>query len=790
MKTCICTFLLLTGLFAHAQVPTQTLKGRVFDRDSKQLLAGATISVIDLESPLGAISDSNGVFKISNIPIGRHTVRCSFIGYEPFESPGIILNSVKETVIDIELSENSITTNTVLLTAIKDGNEPVNDVAVVSARSFSPEETGRYAASVNDPGRMALAFPGVQQGRDDGENDVIIRGNSSVGMLWRLEGIDIPNPNHFARPGTSGGGITVFSAQLLGQSDFFSGALPAEYGNALSGAMDVHFRKGNRTEREYRAKIGLLGLDFMAEGPIKKGKSSYLANYRYSTLGLLSNLGFYLVGERVTNNFQDLSFNLAFDGKNGKDFVTVFGIGGLSEEYYQPVADPMERDTGIANHWEDRVRTSNMAATGITYTRLLDDKSYLKAVIAVMGSQIKYVSDTLDLTDTRFRYNFEEYKDGRIATSLTYNRKLSTRTKFKTGLHFNQVFFDYFREDHPRASSSNLDPNRPVGVSIDGSGNTQTVQYYAQLSHHLSDRLTGHIGVHGLGLLLNNSFAADPRLALKFQINKRHRLSLGTGLHSQMLPLGTYFYTDSTGNMPNRELPFMGSIHIIAGHKMLLPSRMSIGTEVYVQRLFNVPTRLNDDQDYWMLNQQQGFPTFDLVSQSIGTNMGVDLSVEKYFSKGLFFLFTGSLFESNYLTTTSGGTRSSKFNTRFISSYTLAKEFNFKKGRVLQLGTKTLFNGGFRYTPHDPVLSAQENRYVPLAGAAWSEQVPNFFRIDARISYRVNRPKLATILSLDVQNVANRANMRSVGYNAVTNELVFQKHPSGLIPVLSWQADF
>ncbi|MCB9233455.1 MAG: carboxypeptidase-like regulatory domain-containing protein, partial [Bacteroidia bacterium] len=343
-------FLLVYGILS-AQTPTQSIKGTVIDKDTRQPLAGATIMVTDQNPVMGVISDAEGAFFLANVPVGRHSLRCQFLGYEPFETDGIIISSVKELVMEIELIQASVSGQEVKVTAYKNLNDPVNDLAVVSSRSFSPEETSRYAGSVNDPGRMALSFPGVQQGRDDGENDIIIRGNSSVGMLWRLEGIDIPNPNHFARPGTSGGGITVFSAQVLGQSDFFSGGLPAEYGNALSGAMDVHFRKGNRTEREYRAKIGLLGMDFMAEGPFAKGKSSYLVNYRYSTLGLLSSMGFYLVGERVTNNFQDLSFNLAFDGKSGKDFFTVFGIGGLSTEHYQPVEDPAEREPGVANNF-------------------------------------------------------------------------------------------------------------------------------------------------------------------------------------------------------------------------------------------------------------------------------------------------------------------------------------------------------------------------------------------------------------------------------------------------------
>ena len=363
-----------------AQIPTQTVRGKVTESDSGEPLQAVRIVVLGSDPVIGTMTDESGRYVLDNVPIGRIQILATLNGYAESRSDFVILSSSREGLIDLSIAEliGETRVGEVSITASEYPHKAVNSLSVVSTRSFSAEETERYAASVNDPGRMALTYPGVQQGGDDSENDIIIRGNSSFGMLWRLEGIDIPNPNHFARPGTSGGGVTVFSAQLLANSDFSTGAFAAEYGNAISGVFDIRFRKGNMEQRQYRAKVGLLGLDFAAEGPFKQGRSSYLVNYRYSTLGLLNNLGFYLVGERVANTFQDLSFNLAFDLKDGKSFVTVFGMGGLSLEHYEPVANPADREPGVANHWEDRYRQSNMTASGMTYTRRLDDKSFLK----------------------------------------------------------------------------------------------------------------------------------------------------------------------------------------------------------------------------------------------------------------------------------------------------------------------------------------------------------------------------------------------------------------------------
>ena len=777
----------------------QVIRGTVVDRDSRQPRQGARIEVLDVSPPQGAITDAQGRFRLEGLAPGRYSLRCQLTGYAPWTSDQLILSSAKELVVDIELRETvgEVTLGKVEITAEEYPHQAVNDLAVVSTRSFSAEETQRYAASVNDPGRMALTFPGVQQGGDDSENDIIIRGNSSFGMLWRLEGIDIPNPNHFARPGTSGGGITVFSAQLLDRSDFSTGAMPAEYGNAISGAFDVHFRKGNMDRREYRIKLGLLGLDFATEGPIAQGRSSYLVNYRYSTLSLLNRAGFHLVGERVDNDFQDLSFNLAFDGKDGKGFWTVFGMGGLSLERYRPVVDPLARDSSRSDQWEDRVRTANMTAGGITYTRLLDDRSHLKVVVAGMAGLIDWQYDLLDREDRRYRYNDETYRDARVSASLAYHRKLSNRTRLKAGLFANQIFFTFYREATARPALGDLVGYQNENVSIDGRGQTQLLQAYAQLTHHLSERWTLHAGVHALGLLLNRTGAVDPRLSLRFRPGERSTVSLAYGLHSQHLPLGQYFYArpDTTPagityTQPNFDLPFIRSHHLVMGYNQLFAGRLRLQVELYGQRLFQVPVAAADPAStFWMLNQQSGVSIFPLASLGTGWNYGVDVALEKFFSQGIFFLFTASRFESTYALP-DGRSFNTRYATEYVSTWTLGKEFTFRKGGVLQIGGRVMYNGGFRFTPPDFVLSAQEGRYIADEANPWQTQVQPYFRIDSRISYRRNRQGRATILSLDIQNLTDRRNTNRLGYDPLTNSLTYGTHPSGFIPVLSYQVDF
>ena len=378
-KSLIFLAFILASHIVFAQ-PKQTIRGSVIDKDTRQTLAGATLIIADVQPVMGTSSDENGNFSIKNVPVGRHKIVCSYLGFSPFESDNIILNSAKELVLNIELIELPVEQEEVVVKAFRGaGNRALNEAAVVSTRSFSAEETQRSAASASDPARMAMGFPGVQANRDS-RSDIVIRGNSGMGLLWRLEGIDIPNPNHFARIGSSGGGLTVFSTSMLANSDFSTGAYPAEYGNSFSGVFDMKFRHGNQETTERTAKIGLLGLEYSQEGPMsKKSKASYLVNYRYSTLGILNSLGLHLVGPRTDNRFQDLSFNLYFPSKNGKSIVTLFGIGGLSKE---------KEKAGLLTTYSERHAynfNTNMGAVGLTHFYLLDEKSYLKTTVAQIG---------------------------------------------------------------------------------------------------------------------------------------------------------------------------------------------------------------------------------------------------------------------------------------------------------------------------------------------------------------------------------------------------------------------
>lgn len=762
---------------AFAQNPTQTIRGTVVDKDTQFPLIGATVSVVGSDPLIGVTTDFEGNFELAAVPVGRVQIDCAYLGYTSYLSTPLILNSARATVLKIELIEAVATTEEVVVTAKTFGNEALNELSIISARSFSVEETQRYAASANDPGRMVMGFPGVQPSRDS-RSDIIIRGNSGIGMLWRLEGVDIPNPNHFARRGNSGGGITIFSVSMLSNSDFSTAAFPAEYGNATAGVFDVKFRKGNAKERQHTFRAGLLGMDFSTEGPFnKKTGASYLVNYRYSTLGILNQMGLHLVGERVDNNFQDFSFNLSFPSKDKKRFLTIWGMGGLSKERENAVEK--REDWKSFSDYYTRDFTSDMGTVGMTYSMPAGKDAFWKTHLAIMGQDILFQNDTLSLDGVEFMVNDEQYKENRMVLSSFWNKKINAKVGFKTGIIASQINYNLFRQT--------LNENTP----IDTKGGTQLFQAFTQFRFRPTEKLTFNAGFHGTYLTLNDDTALEPRLGLKYQLSNRHSLIAAWGMHSKMLPIGNYF-TQINGAMPNIEANLLRSTHTVIGYDFLLGKNWKFHIEAYHQKLKDVPVAKTAGSSWSILNTIDGFAKHELVNEGTGENIGLDVSIEKAFSSGTFILVSGSISDSKY-TDAVGREFSTVFDSGLSATAMGGKEWALKNGNLFAVSIKALYNGGQRLTP---ILENNANGQFSLEPQldetrAFTEQVAAYFRSDMRISFRKNNPKSAWMIALDLQNFLNRKNIDPLNriYDTDLNDWVYREQ-SGLTPILSFQIDF
>ena len=762
---------------ALAQRLAQKVYGTVVDRDSRKPLAGVTVSVVEVAQNISSQSDSTGHFLLPNVAVGRIKVQATGIGYHDYVSDYLILSATKEVDLSIQLEEKTKLEEGVIVSAVRNPKLPVNKYSLVSGRSFTPEETQRYAASVNDPSRMALAFPGVQATRDT-RSDIVIRGNNPVGMQWRLEGVDIVNPNHFARKGSSGGGITIFSLSMLDNSDFLTGAMPAEYGDVLSGVFDMHFRKGNNKKAEHTIKAGMIGLDFSTEGPIKKNQSSYLVNYRYSTLGLLQAIGLNLVGERETNTFQDLSFNLASSNKNNSVQWNLWGIGGYSKETYKAEEKEWKQYDDYAIY---DFRTK-MGAAGIGNTVQLTQKSFIQSSLVLMAQRITYVDDTLTKQMTPSKVNEELYDNKRLSFTSSYNHKFSASANIKTGVYVSQLFYQFKRD---RLDFS----TKQYGNIIDGDGNTLLVQPYWQLSLKPGAKWTINPGMHLMHLRLNNKTTIDPRLSVQYKFNNRQSLTAAYGLHSKLVPLGYYFYKNAAALYPNHDLDMMRAHHYILAFDQLMGKGWRLHTEGYYQSLFKIPIVNDGAKTFWILNELDGYAQEALVSEGKGTNKGIDFSIEKFFSKGLFFIGAFSVFNSTY-EALNAKTYNTRFNSGTNGSFTGAKEWSWKNNTVFQFGWKMIYNGGLRLTPLSDVISDTREPVLDET-KPYTEKVSSYFRTDTRFALRKNKTRRSWQLALDIQNVFGLTNTDGLSrkYDPSVNKWIY-KEQSGIVPVLSYQLDF
>lgn len=797
--------LLLCAMFvlqlANAQPITQTIRGKVVDKESKYPLIGVTIKLLsDSSGSRGCASDVDGNFVLENVPVGRHSLQFSYLGYSTRVLDNITVSSAKQVVLNVDLEESVTVAEEVVISNKKNSGDPQNEMAIISARSFTVEETDRFAGSRGDPSRMASNYAGVQ-GANDSRNDIVIRGNSPAGVLWRVEGIDIPNPNHFAIPGTTGGPVNIINNKMLANSDFYTGAFPAEFGNATAGVFDLRLRPGNNQKFENSFQFGFLGTELFSEGPISKEKgSSYLVGYRYSSLALFDALNFD-IGTNAVPKYQDGGFKLNFLLKNNAS-ISVWGIGGYSSiDILISEQLPEERNIYGEND-RDQYFTSYMGVLGMTYNKSFNSSTFLKVTVAAMNQSVvahhDYLfyspnRDTLYKKDPLLQYKFSNTT---YNTHASVNHKLSRNLTLKAGLLLDIQKFYY--QDSARAvvqdslGNYSLDP---WAVRWNADEYALLLRPYAQLHWKPNSRFTANFGLHSQYSSLNNSVSAiEPRASMRYAINSKTSMSAGLGLHSQMQSPYLYFYQYDTASGPhNKDMGFTKSFHSVVGIERSLGKSTRIKSEVYFQYLFDVPVRAVPSS-FSLVNTGSGFTRFfpqELVNQGKGRNYGAELSVEHFFSKSFFFLVTGSLFDAKYQGS-DGIWRNTDFNGAYALSAIVTKEWKVGKSGAFQAGTNITRVGGRYYSPADTALSNARSELIEVDSLKNTLQTPAYFRMDLRLSFKWNRPKVSHEFALDIVNVLNTKNVLALTYapDPASNTNVRFEYQLSLLPLFYYRLDF
>lgn len=779
-KLIFASFIAFSGsLFTKAQTGGQIIKGRIFDLVTEAPLPGATVVIQESKPQIGTITDENGDFRLWNIKPGRYNIAVSFIGYENYLFREILVGTGKEVVINAGLKELSEQLDEVKVVARTSKEKPINAMATISARQLSVEEANRYAGGYDDPARLAGSFAGVAS--EIGNNGIIIRGNSPRNLLWKMEGIEISNPTHFANVIAFGaGGITALSSQMLANSDFFTGAFPAEYGNALSGVFDIRMRTGNKDKYEHTFQLGAIGTDFSSEGPIiKGGNASYLFNYRYSTYSLLGPL---IPEEAGKIAYQDFSFKLNFPSPKAGTF-SIWGIGAFDAQKRDAFTNPDEWEKSTDK--ESYKLNLSTGALGFSHKLLFNTKTYLHTSLAASGNGIKTkyneLDEQLNLQD-RERVNNNTWK---YTITGTLNHKFGPKHNNKTGFIYNM---HYYNVDNREAKIL----GDPLFSYANEKGHTSTIQAFSQSNIILNNKLELNMGLHAHYFGLTNELSIEPRMGMKWQLSPNQSIGLAYGLNSRLEMIGFYLAQQQTANdiiQPNKNLKLTKAHHFGLAYDVNITNNVRFKVEPYYQYLFDVPVvpgsyfSLQNLELDWFFNET-------LVNDGTGTNIGIDFTLERFLKKGFYYLATASIFDSKY----KGGDgveRNSLYNKNFIVNLLAGKEWTVGKSKANILGVNARLSimGGDRYIPvlEEESLSSGEIIYDYNRAYEAREDVVKVLSFS--VSYRKNKPKHASIWSFHLLNALGQDEFRGYEFNLKTGALEKQ-FDLIVVPNISYKIEF
>ncbi len=805
---CSMLFVINTG---YGQQLSQTIRGKVVDAETYAELIGVNILLMDdLQNNVGTVSDENGNFRFNNVPIGRHTLQFSYIGYNELVKPNIVLNSSKEVVLDIGMIQSTLSIDEVVVSGSKNKGQTNNEMVLISGLSISPEETNRYAGGFNDPSRILSNFAGITS-TQDGSNDIIVRGNSPKYVQWRLEGIQIPNPNHFGDQSSVGGSISLLNNNLLTTSDFNTGAFVPEYGDVLSGVYDLKLRSGNNEKFEGIFGFGLLGTDLTLEGPLSKicQGASYIVNYRYSNIGLAKDLRLIELTNGVLN-FQDAAFKLSFPTKKIGVF-SLFGIGGKSGFEQKDVTPDFWQSpngrTAFEGIKEDYNKSNFIYNAGLTHTINLGKETYLKTSLSYSTEKsrdevyelmykVNKKDGTIIVTDTLLsnRLNFNgKWNRNTYRAAMTLNHRINAKHFIQAGsrIGFIQNVFDQSRLN---------DANERISLVQFDKGMSNLSNFFTW-KYKPNEKLTFVSGLHNFNVFLNQKSTLEPRFSLALATSSSTTFSMAYGHHSTMESVHHYFALvkdkDGTLSQVNKDLGLLKAHHIVIGFEKRWARHFSAKIETYFQSLYNLPVENLDTSSFATINEGLDFRYLDLVNKGTGKNYGIELTINKYLNKGFYFMANGSIYQSKY-EALDGKERNSRFNGNYLINFLVGKEFTQlgkKKNQVFAINAKAFMGGGRKIIP----LLRDANGKLdvdPVNGQFWDynkaygNDLEDAFQVNLSFSYKWNKLNKSHELFINIDNVTDHKGKITEYYDEEKPGLVGHQTQFGIFPNLMYRLYF
>jgi outer membrane receptor protein involved in Fe transport len=769
----------------------EIVRGEVLSADPTVELFQVSVYVEGSDPVIGTVTGEDGHFAFS-VPVGRQRLRFSCVGFFS-EEVDILVNTGKEVVLNVVMAPSTIELQDVEVVARHDKSQPINKLSVTGARTFSTEETFRFAGSLGDPARMVRSFAGVIP-VNDSRNDIIIRGNSPIGVQWVLDGVEIPNLNHFnTGVGMTGGQVTMLNTNLLSNSDFHMSAWPAPYGNAMAGIFDLKMRKGNNQKHEFWGQTGFNGFELGSEGYFsKKSTSSYLVSYRYSIPDLMEKMGFY---SGITPKYQDLSMKLDFDinKNNHLSVIGLFGISGI--EFVASEVGIVEFDDDLLGKFDQRIKIdAKTYVLGATHTVDFTPKTKLTTLLSFVRSDTHMPVDTMSLRQPNAEWKTlwdERALEDKYSLYAKIEHRFSYTSSIESGVKYDLYDVNYLEKE-------SFSDERGVFTNVDKKGAFSLWRAYAQYRQNVTSKLLLTGGLHGMYLDLNKTHAVEPRLGARYRPAEKHTFALAGGLYSQMIPRSFYFIRTLSphGDIEhsNKQLGFMKSAHIDFSYDWGFAPDWHVKAEAYYQHLYNIPVKNDPDETYTILQaggagdnviMREG----NLVNKGTGKNYGVEFTIEKFMSNNYYLLFNSTFYRSTYTNGFNKKEWSTVFDGKYLFNLASGYELPLKKGWTLFADVKSSLAGGTRYTPVFEEESKQQRKLVFDNSRVNELQVRHYFRTDLRIGYRKNRKRVTDELAIDLQNVTNRKNIFGLSFDidkGTYTEILLQ----GFMPMVTYRVNF
>lgn len=783
-------------LSSHA-LTAQTLRGTVTDATTGEALIGATVKVTGTEAM--TVTNALGEYSITSLKPGRYDLETSYLGYDPSIVKEVLVAGTKDVRVDIGMKESASTLGEVVVRPRVNKMEPVNPLSLVGGRMLSMEEASRYAGGFNDPARIVSSFAGI--GGTSDNNGISVHGHSPSSLQWRLEGVQIYSPNHFADVLESGAGVIgAINSNIMANSDFYSSAYGAEYSNAFSGVFDMRLRQGNNTKYEHAAQIGTMGAELSSEGPLSKnGRSSYIVNYRYSLTSVANDLGAVdMEGERV--DFQDLNFNLSFPTRNSGTF-NIFGIGMFDKS-------TQEEPNDIAS-WEslmdaEKFTTHNALAIVGAKHRIQLPKNWIWQTTAVynynlikgddsyypfdfINHQLLDGNNTLDYDHTK-----QENQQMTLTTSLARQFTPQFYTKFGGSYTHNFYNLTYSEADF-------IYQPQTIRQLIDASGNTGLANAYVSNSWKPRGSLfTLNFGLAANYFLLSKELSVEPRLQAQWKPDTRNTLSAGYGLNSYMEKLDVYFTPDRYGiKGEGRDLGLSKNHQMTLSYSHLFNEDINLTVEGFYQYGFHIPVSADPNGTFCLVNRLDIIPTEPLTAKGNLRNYGIDATLEHYMNNGFYATLNGSVYSMKYRAQDDVW-RDTRLNRGYLVKLLGGKEWMLgNKGRnVLNVSAKGTYMGGIHHTPIDIVATSaayEGGQYLYEViydeSRAMAEQYDPMFVFDLTLSYKITGRKVSHTIAFHGINLFDAKSPTYDSYNFVTRTVKTWQSTASY-PNLYYRIDF